>query len=75
MLTKIVNGKTEIMSDEEETKIKLEWASYTGPTYAQLRAKAYPPIADQLDTIFHGGIDAWRAEIQAIKTKYPKPIA
>tara|TARA_R110000868_G_scaffold55347_3_gene172021 strand:+ start:221 stop:448 length:228 start_codon:yes stop_codon:yes gene_type:complete len=75
MLTKIVDGKTEIMSDEEEANVRLEWSSYTGPTYAQLRARDYPPIADQLDTIFHDGLDAWRAEIQAIKTKYPKPIA
>jgi len=75
MLTKIVDGKTVVMSDEEEANIRLEWASFKGPTYADLRAKAYPPIGDQLDTIFHSGIDAWRAEIQAIKNKYPKVIA
>jgi hypothetical protein len=45
------------------------------PTYSELRAAAYPPIVDQLDTIFHGGLDAWKAEIQAIKTKYPKEVA
>jgi hypothetical protein len=44
-------------------------------TYQQLRAAAYPPIVDQLDTIFHGGLDAWKAEIQAVKTKYPKEVA
>lgn len=42
------------------------------PTYAELRAAAYPPIVDQLDTIFHGGLDAWKAEIQVTKNKYPK---
>ena len=42
------------------------------PTYSELRAAAYPPIVDQLDTIFHGGLDAWKAEIQYIKNKYPK---
>ncbi len=75
MLTKIVDGKTVVMSDEEETNIRLEWASFTGPSYAELRAKAYPSIPDQLDTIFHDGLDAWRAGIQAIKNKYPKVIA
>ena len=45
------------------------------PTYAELRAAAYPPIVDQLDTIFHGGLDAWKAEIQVIKNKYPKEVA
>jgi hypothetical protein len=41
-------------------------------TYADLRAQAYPPIADQLDTIFHVGLDGWKATIQTIKDKYPK---
>jgi hypothetical protein len=44
------------------------------PTYAELRAAAYPPIVDQLDTIFHGGLDAWKAEIQAVKTQFPKEV-
>jgi len=37
------------------------------------RAKAYPPIADQLDTIYHEGIDVWKAQIAAVKQEYPKP--
>ena len=44
------------------------------PTYSELRAAAYPPIVDQLDTIFHGGLDAWKAEIQAVKTQFPKEV-
>jgi hypothetical protein len=44
------------------------------PTYQELRAAAYPPIVDQLDTIFHGGLDAWKAEIQAVKTQFPKEV-
>ena len=42
--------------------------------YVALRAAAYPPIVDQLDTIFHGGLDAWKAEIQAVKTQFPKEV-
>tara|TARA_R110002126_G_scaffold254306_1_gene397417 strand:- start:219 stop:491 length:273 start_codon:yes stop_codon:yes gene_type:complete len=42
-------------------------------TYAELRATAYPPITDQLDTIYHEGIDAWKAVITAVKEEYPKP--
>jgi hypothetical protein len=41
--------------------------------YKAKRAAAYPSIADQLDTIYHKGIDAWKAEIAAVKTEYPKP--
>ena len=37
------------------------------------RATAYPPITDQLDTIYHEGIDAWKAVITAVKEEYPKP--
>ena len=41
-------------------------------TYVQKRLSEYPPIAEQLDKMFHDGFDAWKAEIQAIKDKYPK---
>jgi len=40
--------------------------------YKQLRAAAYPSFADQFDTIFHDGIDAWKAQIQAVKDRFPK---
>lgn len=36
------------------------------------RLNEYPSFADQFDTIFHEGIDAWKAQIQAVKDKYPK---
>ena len=41
--------------------------------YKYERAAAYPSIADQLDTIYHEGIDAWKAQIAAVKQEYPKP--
>jgi hypothetical protein len=40
--------------------------------YKDLRASAYPSFADQFDTIFHEGIDAWKAQIQAVKDRFPK---
>ena len=42
-------------------------------TYKYQRAAEYPSIVDQLDTLYHGGIDAWKAEIKTVKDKYPKP--
>ena len=36
------------------------------------RAKDYPSIVDQLDDIYHNGIDAWKATIKTTKDKYPK---
>ena len=41
--------------------------------YKAQRANAYPSIADQLDKIYHSGIDAWKAQIAAVKQEYPKP--
>jgi hypothetical protein len=41
-------------------------------SYADKRAAEYPSIVDQLDTLYHGGYDAWKATIQAVKAKYPK---
>ena len=40
--------------------------------YVDDRVKEYPPLSEQLDEIFHNGIDSWKAKIQAIKDKYPK---
>jgi hypothetical protein len=40
--------------------------------YKAKRASEYPPFADQFDLLFHGGMDAWKAAIQAVKDKYPK---
>ena len=47
-------------------------AVYDAKAYSRSRAKEYPSIADQLDDIYHNGIDAWKVTIKAIKDKYPK---
>jgi hypothetical protein len=56
-----------------ETKIELIKASELN-SVRQKRANEYPSIQDQLDILYHGGYDAWKAVIQAIKDKYPKPL-
>jgi len=48
-------------------------ADYTAKQYQRDRAVAYPSIADQLDQIYHEGIDAWKETIAAVKAEYPKP--
>ena len=40
--------------------------------YQDLRIAEYPTIKDQLDDLYHNGIDGWKATIKAIKDKYPK---
>lgn len=45
---------------------------YDAKDYQRKRAKAYPSIADQLDILYHGGYDAWKSAIQAVKQEFPK---
>lgn len=40
--------------------------------YKYQRAAEYPSFADQFDLLYHGGYDAWKAAIDAVKAKYPK---
>jgi hypothetical protein len=41
-------------------------------SYFEKRKAEYPSMSEQLDLIYHNGIDAWKAEIKKIKDKYPK---
>ena len=41
-------------------------------SYKSKRRAEYPKTEDQLDDIYHNGIDGWKASIKAIKDKYPK---
>ena len=55
---------------EEMTRLQTE---YDGVGVVQRkREKEYPSIADQLDEIYHYGIDSWKAKIKVTKDKYPK---
>ena len=47
--------------------------AYAATKYQRDRAEEYPSWQDQLDKIYHSGIDAWKADIKVIKDKYPKP--
>jgi hypothetical protein len=47
-------------------------AQYDANEYQRQRAQEYPSIPDQLDTLYHSGLDAWKAQIKTVKDKYPK---
>jgi len=78
----VLRGDTLEWADEEQTEpttseidaeiIRLQ-AAYDAKAYARNRAAEYPSMADQLDDIYHNGIDAWKATIKTTKDKYPKP--
>ena len=46
--------------------------AYAAQEYARNRAEEYPTVVDQLDLIYHSGVDAWKAKIKETKDKYPK---
>ena len=41
--------------------------------YQENRRRAYPDMQEQLDQIYHDGIDTWKETIKAVKDAHPKP--
>ena len=60
-------SKSEI--DAEIARLQGE---FSANEYQRSRASEYPSIVDQLDEIYHNGIDSWKAVIKKTKDKYPK---
>jgi hypothetical protein len=56
----------------EQSKIDAARVELAKLDYQKKRAKEYPSIADQLDDLYHNGIDAWKATIKTTKDKFPK---
>ena len=67
-----LNGTTPISKADIEAKIVELQADYDAKQYQRDRELEYPSMADQLDDIYHNGIDAWKATIKTTKDKYPK---
>jgi hypothetical protein len=53
-------------------EIKRLQQEYDLKEYQRQRIKAYPSIQEQLDLIYHEGIDVWKEKIEEIKNTYPK---
>jgi hypothetical protein len=62
--------------DKDGNKVEINLAlvnAWIDPeAYKEKRAKEYPSIQDQLDTLYHEGYEGWKAKIETIKNKYPK---
>ena len=63
---------TNITNEEILAKQAELQTAYDAKEYQRDRANEYPSIADQLDDIYHNGIDAWKETIKTTKDKYPK---
>ena len=59
--------------DQVSTKNTELKAASDNLLYREQRQLEYPPLEEQLDKIYHSGVNAWKADIKAIKDKYPKP--
>ena len=66
------NGTTPISEADIKAKQAELQTDYDNKEYQRKRAAEYPTIKDQLDDIYHNGIDGWKATIKAVKDKYPK---
>ena len=65
--------KDDTDDDGNNIQIEMNYEEIIAATsYKEKRAIAYPSMAEQLDKIFHEGLDAWKQEIQEIKNKHPK---
>jgi hypothetical protein len=64
--------QTKPTKQEVETELTRLQTEYDSNEYQRLRATEYPSIVDQLDTLYHSGLDAWKAQIKTVKDKYPK---
>lgn len=65
----------QFLQDVKEQGLSIvEGPDITTESYATLRRKEYPPLEEQLDKIYHSTLTAWKADIKAIKDKYPKTI-
>jgi hypothetical protein len=63
--------------DKDGNKVEIDLSlvdAWVDPEqYKYQRQEEYPSIADQLDYIYHNGIDAWKTDmIDPVKAKYPK---
>jgi len=69
------NG-TFVVKNKEGNTIEIDMSlvnAWSDPNQYKIdRAAEYPTIKDQLDDIYHNGIDGWKATIKKVKDKYPK---
>ena len=72
-----INGKLVELSDAEKQAIVDEWNApeIDDRTYAEKRAEAYAPIAEQLDMMYWDSVNGsrtWLDHVEAVKEAHPK---
>ena len=63
----------EIPQEEIDKEAEVNKIAFDALSYGEKRESEYPPMADQLDYIYHNGVAKWKTDIiDPVKTKYPK---
>ncbi len=80
-LTKIVNGIEMPLTPEEVAEVEARHAEFIASApqrelkrVLEIRQREYGSVGEQLDMIYHQGLDAWKAHIQRVKDENPKPV-
>ena len=73
----VVTIRGDVAYDKDEQEVTYDnnavEALMATEEYKEQRAKEYPPLTEQLDYIYHNGIEAWKTDmILPVKNKYPK---
>tara|TARA_R110000782_G_scaffold253749_1_gene341974 strand:- start:54 stop:323 length:270 start_codon:yes stop_codon:yes gene_type:complete len=76
LYSSVVTIRDDVAYDKDGNEVSYDatavQAEIDANEYKEKRQHEYPSIADQLDKIYHNGIDAWKVVIKATKDKYPK---
>ena len=70
---KFHEGQTPPTEEAIQAKLAELQAEYDNNKYQRDRASAYPSWQEQMDLLYHGGVDALKAELKKTKDKFPKP--
>ncbi len=74
----VVTIRGDVAYDANEQEVTYDatavQAEVDANAYKEQRTAEYPPLSEQLDYIYHNGVEAWKTNmIQPVKDKYPKP--
>ena len=66
-------GQTPPTEEAIQAKLTELQTDYDAKKYQRDRAADYPSWQEQMDLLYHGGVDALKAELKKTKDKCPKP--
>ena len=66
------DGETPPTEEAIQTQLSSLKAEYDAQEYTRKRAEAYPTWQEQMDLLYHSGVEGLKAELKKTKDKYPK---